>query len=461
MYVRFKQFTLLLGDIACLFLGLYLALVLRYWNWAAPSLDKLLTPMAGLFFLAAVIAFIVGLYDLNQTKNSWSFFQKIIITAGIWVALGIIYFYLRPQSTTNPKTILALCVICGFGLIAVWRALYNHFLSTAMLATRVAFIGLTDETAEVIGVLEKEPERGYSVIGLIAENPEEFSDEKFARLRKYAIEKNQLINNEKSLAEIVVVAPAASQNLMMMKELYAGLFRQVGVIGLEKFYERILGRIPPFTFSESWFLANLQEQDKKIYDRGRIIFDYFCAVLMGLFFCLTFPLVALAIRLNSPGPIFFQQERVGRGGKIFKLRKYRTMKADGQNGSAEKDGPRWADANDSRITTVGRFLRRTRLDEIPQFVNILKGEMAMIGPRPERPEFVAQLTAAMPFYALRHLVKPGLTGWAQLQKSYYGTMEENLRKLEYDLYYLKRRGPMLDLVIALKTLNTIGRMAGR
>jgi len=462
MYYRFKQFTLLLGDLVCLYLGLYLALVLRYWNCGAPSLDKLLAPMTGLFLLAVVVAFIVGLYDLGQARNSWSFFQKIIITAGIWVALGIIYFYLKPRNDTSPKTILALCAVCGFGLISIWRWLHNHFLSATMLTTRVAFVGLTDETAELIKILESEPERGYTVAGLVVENPEMLSAEKFAGLKKYAMDKNSLVSNEgKSSAEIIVIAPSSSHNLALIKELYAGLFRQVGVIGLEKFYERILGRIPPFIFSESWFLSNLQEQEKKIYDRGRIIFDYLCAILMGLFFCLTFPLIALVIKINSIGPIFFVQERVGRNGKIFKLRKYRTMKALDKNGGAEIDGPRWADANDSRITGVGRFLRKTRLDELPQFVNILKGEMALIGPRPERPEFVAALTEKMPFYALRHLVKPGLTGWAQLQKSYYGSLEENLRKLEYDLYYLKRRGPILDMIIFLRTFNIVGRMGGR
>jgi len=152
---------------------------------------------------------------------------------------------------------------------------------------------------------------------------------------------------------------------------------------------------------------------------------------------------------------------VGRNGKIFKVHKYRTMRALSADGGAELNGPQWANDKDERITAVGKFLRRTRLDEIPQFINILRGEMSIIGPRPERPQFVEQLKEKMPFYDLRHLVKPGLTGWAQLHESYYGTMDENLKKLEYDLYYIKNRSWLLDGIILLRTINVLMRMIGR
>ena len=152
---------------------------------------------------------------------------------------------------------------------------------------------------------------------------------------------------------------------------------------------------------------------------------------------------------------------MGRQGLIFKVYKYRTMKSLSADGSAETGGPQFASDKDSRITSVGKILRLTRLDEIPQFINILKGEMSIIGPRPERPEFVTQLTEKMPYYSLRHLIKPGLTGWAQIHNAYYGTIEENLRKLEYDLFYIKNRGLTLDVSIILRTINTILRLAGR
>ena len=147
--------------------------------------------------------------------------------------------------------------------------------------------------------------------------------------------------------------------------------------------------------------------------------------------------------------------------KISAVFTNRTMRALSDDGSAELKGPQFASDHDPRITPVGKFLRRTRLDELPQFVNILRGEMALIGPRPERPEFVAELSRQMPFYTLRHLIKPGLTGWAQIHKSYYGDLAENLHKLEYDLFYLKNRGVLLDLAILLRTINIIGSLGGR
>ena len=146
---------------------------------------------------------------------------------------------------------------------------------------------------------------------------------------------------------------------------------------------------------------------------------------------------------------------------MFKVFKFRTMKALTADGSAETQGPQFASDKDSRVTGVGHFLRRTRIDEIPQFINILKGQMSIIGPRPERPEFVEQLTEKMPYYALRHLIKPGLTGWAQIHNAYYGTIEENLRKLEYDLFYIKNRNFALDASIILRTIATVLKMMGR
>lgn len=466
MYYRFKQLTLLIGDLIVLYIGLYLALALRYWQLPAPSFVQLLSQMAWLFGLAVIILFILGLYDLNQTKNSWPFFQKIIIAGTIWLVMCIAYFYINPTKTlASPKTILLLCTVVGFGLIAFWRYIYNHFISTT-LKIKVVFAGLTKESMELMKTLANEPELGYAAIGIIADpqNEEILNQEKFNQLKKFIIGKNLSEINDlikQRMVQLVVISPAMSQNQELMKHLYADLFQQIGVVSLANFYEEIFKRIPPFTFSESWFIANLQEQNKKIYDRGRILLDYLLAVVMSIFFAATFPLIALLIKITSKGPVFIIQERVGRLGKTFKIYKYRTMKSLGRDGSAETNGPQFASVNDMRITTFGKLLRKTRLDEVPQFINILKGEMSIIGPRPERPEFVEQFTAAMPFYNLRHLVKPGLTGWAQLQNSYYGTMEENLHKLEYDLYYIKNRNLILDIVIILRTLNILGRMAGR
>lgn len=461
---RLKQLTLLVGDMISLYIGLYLAIFLRYLRTPGDNLLELVSPFTFLFFLASVIMFIAGLYDAAKTKNSWGFYQKLIISTFVWIIFGIIYFYVNPKQSVAPKTILLLTALIGFGLIFAWRFLYNKFIAIN-LKYNVVFAGITDEVSGLIKSIRNEPQLGYAVAGVIVGNGDEKYSELISTLKQESnIFVQPIAELDKQLTEgvnIIVLAPHMANDKTLLKDLYQSLFKQISVISLSEFYESIMNRIPPFTFSEGWFITNLQEQQKKIYDRFRILTDYFLAVCIGLFFIITFPFIALAIKLSSKGNIFFSQNRVGRQGIIFKVYKYRTMQSLSADGSAETDGPQFAAQHDSRITPVGKFLRLTRLDEIPQFINILKGQMSVIGPRPERPEFVEQLTATMPFYALRHLIKPGLTGWAQVNKSYYGTIEENLRKLEYDLYYIKNRNLTLDISILLRTINTVVRFGGR
>lgn len=453
---RLKQLILLIADLLLLFFGLYLAVTIRYWELPGPNLLALIAPMSQLFILAVVINFIVGLYDLGRIKKNWSYYQKIATAGIIWVGMGVIYFYARPQIFVAPKTILILTALCGFSLIAGWRIFFSKYLAKALWKTKIIFAGLTPEVIELIRYLNNTPELGYQVNGMV-----------LAQTDALPVELSMLPTGN-SLKELntknfdtIVIAPHMAGNADLLKELYSELFKQISFFDLAKFYEYIFSRVPPFTFSEAWFLTNLREQQKKTYDRFRILIDYAVMLLVGTFFAFTFPFIALAIKLTSRGPIFFKQERVGRLGKRMSIYKYRTMKSLAKDGSAETHGPQFAQINDERITAVGKFLRQTRLDEIPQFINIIKGQMSLIGPRPERPEFVAQLTAKMPFYSLRHLIKPGLTGWAQIHQSYYGNIEENLHKLEYDLYYIKNRGLLIDLVIILRTLNIIGSFAGR
>ncbi|MFA5062113.1 MAG: sugar transferase [Patescibacteria group bacterium] len=456
---RFKQFTLFLGDMAGLFLGLYLAVYLRNLALTGHKLSDLLAPMTILFILAAVILFIAGLYDITKAKNNFKFFQKIIIAALSWMVIGVLYFYIRPQQNVSPKTILLLTVVIGFGIISGWRFLYNKFISTNVWQLNVTFAGITDEVKELIKFIQNEPQSGYFVVGIISRNEADkniFPDLPFGK----TIEEIKLQNQTRPI-NLIVLSPQLTSDEELLKNLYKSLFEQISIVSLADFYQTLMARIPPFTFSEGWFIAHLQEQQKKIYDRIKILADYLFGVIIGLFFAITYPFIVLAIKLDSKGAVFFSQKRIGRGGAQFTIYKYRTMKSLAADGSAETQGPQFAATADNRVTEVGKFLRATRLDEIPQFINILKGEMSIIGPRPERPEFVEQLTQKMPYYPLRHLIKPGLTGWAQLHRSYYGTIEENLRKLEYDLYYIKNRGFMLDLSIALHTVNTVLKMMGR
>ncbi len=448
---RLKQLTILLGDLLLLFVGLYLGIFFRYLKApTAQEISNFLNPFTILFLLATTIIFIAGLYDLGRAKNNLGFFKKIIFAAIVWTVIGVFYFYIFGDNQINPKTILVLAAFFGFGLIALWRYFYNRFISFTILKTTVAFIGYSTEIKRLIEVITNKPQIGYEVVGLVGKTSDTSNIPVVSSLEKLSPK-----------PDLIVLDFNYEKDDSLTKELYQNIFRQTSIIELADFYEMIFHRLPPFTFSESWFLTKFQEQSKKIYDRFRLIIDYIAATIIAIFFAITFPLVGLAIKLNSRGPIFFRQARVGRHGQIFFIYKYRTMKALRADGSAEINGPQYASEKDDRITGVGKFLRATRIDEIPQFINIFKNEMGLIGPRPERPEFVSQLTELMPFYPLRHLIKPGCTGWAQLQRGYYGTLDENLGKLEYDLFYIKNRGPALDIAIVLKTFSVIFGMIGR
>ncbi len=226
----------------------------------------------------------------------------------------------------------------------------------------------------------------------------------------------------------------------------------MAIIPLPIFYEQITGRV----LMEHLRADALFISDNKLMHLYERALDLVCSTIGLAFMALIFPFVAAAIWLESGLPILYHQTRMGDGGRIFKLIKFRTMRQD-----AEQDGQvRWADLNDPRVTHVGRFLRRTRLDEVPQFWNIFKGEMSIIGPRPERPEFISMLELHIPFYRARLLTKPGLTGWAQVNHPYAATIKDAARKLEYDLYCLKHRSILLDVLIMWQTLKTIIQMSG-
>lgn len=457
---RFKQLILLGGDLIALYFGIYLAVILRHLSFADADyhFNNLLPYFYPLFLVAVIAIYIVGAYDLIQIKNRKLFYQKIAIAALSWLILGVMYFYLKKTILVSPKTILALAALCGFGLISLWRAFHNKFVAHSILSIGTVFVGLSEEAKELITYIQQNDGCGYKIIGIIDKN---FVGQTYNNLvihKSFSVLDSTIKNKEINL---IVMAPQLAEREDITKELYAMIYHQMSIVELENFYEEKLGRIPPFTFSQGWFLFNLREQQKKIYDRFKIIIDYLVALLLGIFFALTFPLIALMIKINSRGTIFFKQNRVGRHGKEFAIIKYRTMQVLNKDGSAEISGPQFAQKQDKRLTAVGKLLRATRLDEVPQFINILRGEMGLIGPRPERPTFVKELTEKMPYYTLRHIIKPGLTGWAQLQQDYYGTIEENLRKLEYDLYYIKHRSPLMDIIIALRTINILLGFKGR
>jgi exopolysaccharide biosynthesis polyprenyl glycosylphosphotransferase len=216
-----------------------------------------------------------------------------------------------------------------------------------------------------------------------------------------------------------------------------------------KAYEIICNKIPVSFVGQAWFLKNLKEGEKGLYDKTKNKIDIILAGLLLIVFSPLWLVIALLIKLEDGGPIFYSQERVGKDRKLFFLLKFRSMKIDAES----KTGPVWAKNEDPRATKIGRWLRRMHLDELPQMINVLKGDICLVGPRPERPEFVEELDKEIPYYHIRHLIKPGFTGWAQLKFRYGRSVMDSKEKFQYDLYYMKNRSFLLDIGILLRTFQ--------
>lgn len=251
--------------------------------------------------------------------------------------------------------------------------------------------------------------------------------------------------------EIIVAAAQGRHDAALLEQLLACRLEGLNIVDLATFFERTLGEVRLDTLRASWLIYSEGCRQGVWRSRLKRATDLLAALLLLAVSAPVMLLTAIAIRLESRGPILYRQERVGLAGSTFRVMKFRSMHTD-----AEADGkPRWAQANDSRITRVGRFIRRTRIDELPQIFNVLAGDMSLVGPRPERPFFVAQLTREIPFYGIRHSVKPGITGWAQVRYKYGATVEDAIHKLQFDLYYVKNHSLLLDLVILFKTISVV------
>lgn len=454
----------MLGDLVSFSIGFLLSISLRYMQlptWM--TIEQHLTPFLIVYFIWIIANYINGLYDLEHMNNDRLFYRRFTETGVISLVISITFFYLFPDQQIAPKTILLANIILGYGLSALWRLFFQRFIGIKALSTNTIFVGYTNEAQELIEVLKNNPEKGYNVCALIDPSKQlkssEFGFDVYNGLNTI----RPAISNHN--AHLVIVAPHLHQNNEALRELYELLFWNVQLIDLTSFYETITGRIPPSTFSEGWFLQNLRDTKQPIYDRFRAIIDYIVGFLMGIILIILLPIIAIAIKVNSPGPIFYKQTRVGQFGKIFWIYKFRSMYKLSDDGSAEVgdyEFDKWvAKKGDLRVTAVGKFLRKTRLDELPQVINLLKRDITLIGPRPERPEIVDDLKTVMPYYPLRHVVKPGLTGWALIHQNYTSTREKSLEKLQYDLYYIKNRSLLLDLIICLRTINVLIRLMGQ
>ncbi|MBU1156867.1 MAG: TIGR03013 family PEP-CTERM/XrtA system glycosyltransferase [Proteobacteria bacterium] len=381
------------------------------------------------------------------------------------LALAVVYYFL-PRLLLG-RGILFLSFVITTLLVLIWRGMYRWALQQRFLAARLLILGSGSLADSIIEELISRSDNVYNVVGIMdlstdglarragdEPTPEVNLSEQWASLLKAELrhDPSELMGLVRYLeVNMVVAAMDEKRGRMPMQELLEVRMVGVPIITGEDFYEQIAGRILADRIRPGWLIFSPGFTTSRLRSLTKRAMDVAIS-LMGLLLSLPFAwLIALAIKLDSKGPLIYRQERTGQHGKIFQVLKFRSMVSD-----AEKlSGPVWAEEDDSRITRVGRIMRKTRLDEIPQMYNVLKGEMSFVGPRPERPNFVKQLSQELPYYQERLKVKPGITGWAQICYPYGSTVNAALEKLNYDLYYIKHSSISMDMTILLQTIKII------
>lgn len=448
-----KILLLFTGDVILLYAALWMTLAIRYTGEdRAQFLDLHLLPFTLIFslWLAFVAAF--GLYELRLLKNSRIFLYRLVQIMALNTIVAIVFFYLFPFEIEPRRNLLLIAGIATLFFFA-WRLLFNSIVPRAP-ATRIIFLGATPDTAPLALWLTANPQLGFRPMALIQHGERAAAIPSLPCLTFDAAGLERTVREYKT--QTIVLSPEMKSDASVVQALLGVIRSGISVIDFPAFHEMLTGKIPLSLIREAWFLENLIGIKKSSYEIAKRAFDCALALIIAIPALLTLPFIALAIVMDSPGPIFFRQRRVGRNGREFTLIKYRSMVQNAHEISGSKEMP-----TDMRHTRVGALLRKNYLDEIPQIVNILKGEMSFVGPRPERPEYVSALKTQIPFYEMRLLVIPGATGWAHINMENDASVEDAPEKMQYDLYYVKNRSFLLDLLIMLRSIFILLKRGGR
>lgn len=442
-----------LGELLLLALSLKAATYLRYFRYP----DDLAKVSEGMLQHSLVFALVImlGLAALGQyqshMRTSWfGLLARQVVGFGLgWFGLVVLY-YVLPQAYVG-RGVLGIALLVGFVSVAAFRALFLRLVEIEAFKRRVLILGAGTRASQIHSRMRRRSDRrGFAVVGFVPREGE-----------KLVVPADKVLPTEIPLhvlalreeVDEIVVGVDDRRGGLPMEELLECRQYGIDVTDLTTFFERESGRVQLSFTDPSWLVFSGGFNATPLRRLSKRCFDLTAAALVLL---LTWPfmlLVVLAIRIESGAgqPILYLQERVGARGKSFRLAKFRSMRTD-----AELDGvARWASKDDDRVTRVGKFIRKVRLDELPQLWNVLKGEMSFIGPRPERPQFVADLATKIRYYNLRHCLKPGLAGWAQLRYPYGASEEDAAEKLKYDLYYVKNHNLLFDLLILIQTVEVV------
>jgi exopolysaccharide biosynthesis polyprenyl glycosylphosphotransferase len=424
---NYRKQALFLGDLLSFIAGFFLFALIVYGTtrfMQGVTLHAL--PLAILTVIWIAVFFIFNFYDIQKSKPNLIFLRNFFIAGLIMLGIGFIFFYINPVTKISPKTNLLIFEGVSLALILGWRRLFYSATSN-IFRSRFAIVCSDERHQTLVDEVSKNPHLGFICVGTYLT---------LADFHASNVSVDMLIIHKTAMEETELLEKTLASN--------------IDVIDLAEAYENILYKIPVNFINSNWVIHSIKKQgDFFYYAISRIISIVFAIVVL----IVTSPIclaIMIAMKIEDGGPIIFKNDRVGLNGKVFYLYKFRSMIVN-----AEKNGAEWAKVNDSRITKVGAITRKLHVDEIPQMINLLKGDLTLVGPRPERPDFVADLEKQIPYYFMRHTIKPGFTGWAQIKFRYARTIMDSQEKFEYDLYYIKNRNFFLDIGIILKTAQIV------
>jgi sugar transferase (PEP-CTERM system associated) len=447
-----RTIFLLLGEAILIFCAVVGAVYLRLGVQDSPyelivRHGYLKAAFATVFCLTAFYLF--DLYDFIVMHDRRELVLRLVQALGLaWIALAFSFYAYPGLMLGRSVTLIALPL--ALALMVSWRICIHWFLGHPSFGERILVVGSGKLAVEVAREVLNRPDAGYRIVGFVGTDSEQLGKSLInPRVIGLTEDLDEIVKRE-DIDRIVVAMGERRGQLPTDKLLQLSLAGQVSIEEGATFYERVTGRVSLNMIRPSWLIFTGRGRQVKLEAVTRSAVHWLVA-FVGLL--LSLPIVgltAILIKLDSHGPVFYRQERVGRNGRNFVLVKFRSMRTD-----AEKTGPVWASKSDDRTTRVGRIIRKVRIDEIPQFWNILRGEMSFVGPRPERPHFVAQLAQEIPYYEQRHLIAPGLTGWAQIKYPYGASIEDARQKLQYDLFYIKNHSLVLDAIVLFETIKII------
>jgi len=444
IFSRREPLILFAGDIMAFSIALWVALAVRY--GAVPSaglLYKHWVPFSLLFLLWVFVFFVAGLYEKHTLVFKGKLPSLILNTQVANSLLAVVFFYLLPSFGITPKIVLAVYLIVSFVLIIIWRV---------SIVPRFGF--RNRENAILIGAGSEMQEIKEEMNGNERYNLKFVSSVDLNQLDGIAFQEEVVEKVYSDGVTSVVIDLKHEKAGEILPSLYNLIFSNVRFLDMYKVYEEVFDRIPLSLVGYNWFLQNISFSPHTMYDTLKRMMDVVIASILGLVSLVFYPFVSAAIRLEDNGPVFISQDRIGQGNRIIKLWKFRSMKGS--------DSGKWVIDDDERITRVGKFLRKSRIDELPQLWNIVRGDLSLIGPRPDIVAIGKKLAEELPYYTVRNLIKPGLSGWAQIKQDIAPqSLEETRERLAYDLYYLKNRSFILDLTIALKTMKTLFSRTGK